>query len=149
MANAQAALMENNDDTVYYDCFDLKIVYERNRTGFEETKDYPIEINGVIAGRYQVRSLERERECPRICVRTRILTQSRCTNGIPEPMLLQPTAFQYYDKIFRIERALFSRNFRSLRSMWMGFHITQDSFKLHCVGKFLLLCLYVSGRNRE
>lgn len=43
------------DDTVYYDCFDLKIVYERNRTGFEETKDYPIEINGVIAGRYQAR----------------------------------------------------------------------------------------------
>jgi len=29
-------------------------VYERNRTGFEETKDYPIDINGVIAGRYQV-----------------------------------------------------------------------------------------------
>lgn len=46
-----------NDDTVYYDCFDLKIVYERNRTGFEETKDYPIDINGVIAGRYQVRPL--------------------------------------------------------------------------------------------
>ncbi len=23
-------------------------------TGFEETKDYPIEINGVIAGRYQI-----------------------------------------------------------------------------------------------
>jgi len=43
-----------NDDTVYYDCFDLKIVYERNRTGFEETKDYPIDINGVIAGRYQI-----------------------------------------------------------------------------------------------
>lgn len=42
------------DDTVYYDCFDLKIVYERNKTGFEETKDYPIEINGVIAGRYQI-----------------------------------------------------------------------------------------------
>jgi hypothetical protein len=39
---------------VYYDCFDLKIVYERNRTGFEETKDFPIEINGVIAGRYQI-----------------------------------------------------------------------------------------------
>ena len=48
---------EANDDTVYYDCFDLKIVYERNRTGFEETKDYPIDINGVIAGRYQVASL--------------------------------------------------------------------------------------------
>lgn len=39
---------------MYYDCFDLKIVYERNRTGFEETKDFPIEINGVIAGRYQI-----------------------------------------------------------------------------------------------
>jgi hypothetical protein len=48
------APVESTDDTVYYDCFDLKIVYERNRTGFEETKDYPIEINGVIAGRYQV-----------------------------------------------------------------------------------------------
>eukprot|EP00960_Hanusia_phi_P049052 759328-Hanusia_phi.AAC.2 len=46
--------LDGGDDTVYYDCFDLKIVYERNRTGFEESKDYPIEINGVIAGRYQI-----------------------------------------------------------------------------------------------
>jgi hypothetical protein len=96
---AEKTAPEPSDETVYYDCFDLKIVYERNRseswlklraviwfmrkienpgfrlsdmlsdgryhehlgwccfvnrTGFEETKDFPIEINGVIAGRYQV-----------------------------------------------------------------------------------------------
>jgi len=50
----EAGGVEGQEDTVYYDCFDLKIVYERNKTGFEETKDYPIEINGVIAGRYQI-----------------------------------------------------------------------------------------------
>ena len=47
-------MFQQVDDTVYYDCFDLKIVYERNKTGFEETKDFPIEMGGVIAGRYQI-----------------------------------------------------------------------------------------------
>ena len=37
-----------------YDSFDLRVIFERNRTGFEETKDYPIEINGIIAGQYQI-----------------------------------------------------------------------------------------------
>ena len=31
-------------DTVYFDCFDLKIVYERGRTGFEASKNFPIEV---------------------------------------------------------------------------------------------------------
>eukprot|EP00758_Cryptobia_borreli_P011804 Tbor_TRINITY_DN5693_c0_g1::TRINITY_DN5693_c0_g1_i1::g.9255::m.9255 len=34
--------------------FDLRIVYEAGRTGFEDSKEYPIVINNVIAGRYQV-----------------------------------------------------------------------------------------------
>ena len=37
-----------------YDCFNLKIIYDRERTGFEETKDFPIVIGSIIAGRYQV-----------------------------------------------------------------------------------------------
>ena len=32
----------------------LLVMGAESRTGFEETKDFPIEINGVIAGRYQV-----------------------------------------------------------------------------------------------
>jgi hypothetical protein len=41
-------------DKVIYDCFNLKIIYDRERTGFEETKDFPIVINSIIAGRYQI-----------------------------------------------------------------------------------------------
>eukprot|EP00899_Mesostigma_viride_P013059 jgi/Mesvir1/21754/Mv04159-RA.1 len=37
-----------------YETFPLKIIHRRNRTGFEETKDFPIRINSVVAGRYQV-----------------------------------------------------------------------------------------------
>jgi hypothetical protein len=37
-----------------YDCFSLKIIYDRERTGFEETKDFPIVIGSIVAGRYQV-----------------------------------------------------------------------------------------------
>mmetsp|Transcript_22308 Transcript_22308/g.19172 ORF Transcript_22308/g.19172 Transcript_22308/m.19172 type:complete len:264 (-) Transcript_22308:1082-1873(-) len=41
-------------DNVIYDCFNLKVIFDRERTGFEETKDFPIVINSVIAGRYQI-----------------------------------------------------------------------------------------------
>ena len=34
--------------------FDLRIIYEAGHTGFEENKEYPIVVNSVIAGRYQV-----------------------------------------------------------------------------------------------
>jgi len=32
----------------------LPVVHERNKTGFEEHKDFPITINSIIAGRYQI-----------------------------------------------------------------------------------------------
>ncbi len=41
-------------DNVIYDCFNLKVIYDRERTGFEETKEFPIVINSIIAGRYQI-----------------------------------------------------------------------------------------------
>lgn len=37
-----------------YEVFDLKIIHRRQRTGFEENKDFPIRQNDLIAGRYQV-----------------------------------------------------------------------------------------------
>jgi len=37
-----------------YEVFSLKIMHIKKRTGFEETKDYPIKLNGIIAGRYQI-----------------------------------------------------------------------------------------------
>eukprot|EP00798_Chlamydomonas_sp_ICE-L_P020443 gene20443-27232_t len=37
-----------------YEVFDLRIIHRRQRTGFEETKDFPIRLNDLIAGRYQV-----------------------------------------------------------------------------------------------
>jgi len=41
-------------ENVIYDCFNMKVIYDRERTGFEETKDFPIVINSIIAGRYQI-----------------------------------------------------------------------------------------------
>ncbi|CAG9331314.1 unnamed protein product [Blepharisma stoltei] len=41
-------------ENVTYDCYHLKVIYDRERTGFEETKDFPVIIDSVIAGRYQV-----------------------------------------------------------------------------------------------
>jgi hypothetical protein len=32
----------------------LSVIHRRRRTGFEETKDFPIRVNDLIAGRYQV-----------------------------------------------------------------------------------------------
>ncbi|KAG2490825.1 hypothetical protein HYH03_010746 [Edaphochlamys debaryana] len=37
-----------------YEVFELRIIHRRHRTGFEETKDFPIRLNDLIAGRYQV-----------------------------------------------------------------------------------------------
>lgn len=37
-----------------YEVFDLRVVHRRNRTGFEEEKDFPIRLNSIVAGRYQV-----------------------------------------------------------------------------------------------
>ena len=39
---------------VKYDCYNLKVVYDRERTGFEENKDFPVIVDSVIAGRYQI-----------------------------------------------------------------------------------------------
>jgi hypothetical protein len=39
-------------DSVIYDCYNLRVVFDREKTGFEETKDFPIVINSIIAGRY-------------------------------------------------------------------------------------------------
>ena len=41
-------------DCVIYDCYNLRVVFDREKTGFEETKDFPIIINSIVAGRYQV-----------------------------------------------------------------------------------------------
>lgn len=41
-------------DNVIYDCYNLRVVFDREKTGFEETKDFPIVINSIVAGRYQV-----------------------------------------------------------------------------------------------
>mmetsp|Transcript_14843 Transcript_14843/g.25253 ORF Transcript_14843/g.25253 Transcript_14843/m.25253 type:complete len:341 (-) Transcript_14843:911-1933(-) len=41
-------------DSVIYDCYNLRVVFDREKTGFEETKDFPIVINSIVAGRYQV-----------------------------------------------------------------------------------------------
>ncbi|XP_061351680.1 uncharacterized protein LOC133296657 isoform X2 [Gastrolobium bilobum] len=37
-----------------YEVFDLRIIHRKNRTGFEESKELPIVLNTVMAGRYYV-----------------------------------------------------------------------------------------------
>jgi hypothetical protein len=37
------------------DSFQLKVIYRKDKTGFEEDKEFPVLINSVIAARYQVR----------------------------------------------------------------------------------------------
>ena len=44
----------NQEEGAAFDTLYLPIVHERNKTGFEENKDFPIMIDSVIAGRYQV-----------------------------------------------------------------------------------------------
>jgi len=39
---------------VVYDSFGLRIVFERDKTGFEESKEFPIRVNSVVAARYQI-----------------------------------------------------------------------------------------------
>jgi hypothetical protein len=41
-------------DKTIFDCYNLRVVFDREKTGFEETKDFPIVINSIIGGRYQV-----------------------------------------------------------------------------------------------
>ena len=38
-----------------YEVLTLKVIHRRRRTGFEETKDFPIRVSDLIAGRYQAR----------------------------------------------------------------------------------------------
>mgnify|MGYP001806993016 CR=1 FL=1 len=42
-----------------YETFDLRIIHRRRRTGFEDSKEFPIRKNDLIAGRYQVRDCMR------------------------------------------------------------------------------------------
>lgn len=35
-------------DGVIYDCYGLRVVFDREKTGFEETKDFPIVINSIV-----------------------------------------------------------------------------------------------------
>uniref|UniRef100_A0ACD5U2K4 Uncharacterized protein n=1 Tax=Avena sativa TaxID=4498 RepID=A0ACD5U2K4_AVESA len=37
-----------------YDEFELKVFHRKNRTGFEETKEFPIVVDSVVAGRYRI-----------------------------------------------------------------------------------------------
>ena len=36
-------------DSVIYDCYNLRVVFDREKTGFEETKDFPIVINSIVS----------------------------------------------------------------------------------------------------
>lgn len=49
--------MEYDSDAVerQYEVMTLRIVHRRRCTGFEESKDFPVRSNDLIAGRYQVR----------------------------------------------------------------------------------------------
>ena len=41
-------------DGVIHDSFVLKVISDRNSTGFEENKEFPIVMNSIVAGRYKI-----------------------------------------------------------------------------------------------
>lgn len=41
-------------DGIVYDSFGLRVVFERDKTGFEESKEFPIRMNSVVAAKYQI-----------------------------------------------------------------------------------------------
>jgi len=41
-------------DGAVFDSFGLRVIFERDKTGFEESKEFPIRINSVVAARYQI-----------------------------------------------------------------------------------------------
>jgi hypothetical protein len=41
-------------NNVVFDSYDLKIIYDRDKTGFEEERKIKIVINEVLAGKYQI-----------------------------------------------------------------------------------------------
>mmetsp|Transcript_38797 Transcript_38797/g.84432 ORF Transcript_38797/g.84432 Transcript_38797/m.84432 type:complete len:707 (-) Transcript_38797:296-2416(-) len=45
---------KKESDEEEFETFDLKVIHRKGHTGFEESKDFPIRMNAVIAGRYQV-----------------------------------------------------------------------------------------------
>ena len=47
-------ILSNRIWKTIFDCYNLKVIFDREKTGFEESKDFPVVINSVIAGRYQV-----------------------------------------------------------------------------------------------
>uniref|UniRef100_A0A7N0TQC3 Protein kinase domain-containing protein n=1 Tax=Kalanchoe fedtschenkoi TaxID=63787 RepID=A0A7N0TQC3_KALFE len=46
----ELVLYDTHDDE--YEVFDLSIIHRKNRTGFEENKEFPIALRTMIAGRY-------------------------------------------------------------------------------------------------
>jgi len=52
-ASADGYYPKESEETIY-DCFKLKVIYDREKTGFEESKEFQIVINSVVAGRYKV-----------------------------------------------------------------------------------------------
>ena len=52
-----AHLLDYDSDEVdkQYEVMTLHIIHRRRCTGFEESKDFPVRHNDVIAGRYRVR----------------------------------------------------------------------------------------------
>ncbi|CAM6038550.1 unnamed protein product [Sphagnum compactum] len=53
-AAVQEQICRIRADEEEFETFNLKIIHRKNRTGFEEDKDFPVVINAVIAGRYHV-----------------------------------------------------------------------------------------------
>jgi len=41
-------------NNVILDCFSLKVIVDRERTGFEESREFKVIANSLVAGRYQV-----------------------------------------------------------------------------------------------
>ena len=57
LSAGDGGLLDYDSDEVdrQYEVMTLRIIHRRRCTGFEESKDFPVRHNDVIAGRYRVR----------------------------------------------------------------------------------------------
>ena len=53
IVRAEVGLSIRGGAVCRYEILELKVIHRRRRTGFEETKDFPIRVDDLIAGRYQ------------------------------------------------------------------------------------------------
>ena len=82
-----------------YELLNLKVIHRRGRTGFEETKDFPIRVNDLVAGRYQVTHL------PILCMCIPLNKHCECMATMMHLCESSSVVKQHCSRLFRVYAA--------------------------------------------